>query len=258
MMLALTHAVPTNTDQVEVSFIKREAINHELALRQHDAYCLALERHGVKVKKLTANAAHPDACFVEDLAIVIDEVAVITSMGVASRRDEPQVLVPELAPYRELAQIHPPATLEGGDVLRLGKNLFVGLTRRTNIEGIKALSQILTLHGYKIIPVEVNGCLHLKTACTAIDEETVLLNPRCVVPESFGTYKQLFVPAGEESAANTLRVGETVFLDAAFPRTWELINQHYNRVEALDISEFRKMEAGLSCLSILFEQINTP
>ena len=253
MMLALTHAVPTNVTRAQTTFIKRKPINKALAERQHDAYCQALERHGFKVKKLSANAAHPDACFVEDTAVVVDELAIITSMGAESRRDEPQAIAAELALHRELAHLKPPAKLEGGDVLRVGKKLYVGLSGRTNAEGVVALTQILKPRGYKVVPVEVNGCLHLKTACTALDDEMLLLNPHCVAPEMFKGCKLLYVPESELLAANTLRLGEVVLLAAGFLETLELVGRHHPQVETLDISEFQKMEAGLTCMSILFQ-----
>lgn len=253
MLLALTHTVPINTAQAELTFIEREPINQALVQRQHDAYCQALERHGFIVKQLSANAQHPDACFVEDTAVVIDELAVITSMGTESRRAETQAIAEELALHRELAHLHPPATLEGGDVLRVGKKFYVGLSRRTNTQGIEALARILRPYGYEVIPVEVNGCLHLKTACTALDDETLLLNRAHVAPVAFKEYKLLFVPEEEPMAANTLRLGETILLTAGFPRTLELVARYQAQVETLDISEFQKMEAGLTCLSLLFQ-----
>lgn len=252
-MLALTHAVPTNVARAKLTFIKRKPINRALAERQHDAYCQALERHGYSVKKLLANAAHPDACFVEDTAVVLDELAVIASMGAESRRDEPQAIASELALHRELAYIKPPAKLEGGDVLRVGRKLYVGLSGRTNAEGVVALTQILKPRGYKVVPVRVNGCLHLKTACTPLDDETLLLNPQYIAPKIFKGYKLLYVPESEPLAANALRLGETVLLAAGFLETLELIARHRAQAETLDISEFQKMEAGLTCLSILFQ-----
>jgi dimethylargininase len=252
MLLALTHIVPSNTARAEITFIERKPINQELAQHQHAAYCQTLERHGLSVKQLSANAQHPDACFVEDAAVVLDELAVITRMGAESRRAEVQAIAQALAPHRELAHIHPPATLEGGDVLRIGKKVYVGLSRRTNAEGIGALTSILNPRGYEVIPVEVNGCLHLKTACTALDEETLLLNRAYVTPETFKGYKLLFVPESEPLAANALRLGETILLAASFPKTLELLARQQPQVETLDISEFQKMEAGLTCLSLLF------
>ena len=253
MKLALTHTVPTHFAHAKTTFIKRKPINKALAERQHEAYCQTLEKHGFKVKKLSANAAHPDACFVEDNAVVVDELAVITSMGTESRRDEPQAIAAELALYRELAHIKPPAKLEGGDVLCVGKKLYVGLSGRTNAEGVVALTQILKPYGYEVIPVEVNGCLHLKTACTALDDETLLLNPHYVTPTTFKGYKLLYVPESEPLAANTLRLGETILLAAGFLETLELVARHHAHVETLDISEFQKMEAGLTCMSIFFQ-----
>jgi dimethylargininase len=186
---------------------------------------------------------------------VLDELAVITRLGAESRRAETPAIAQALAQYRELVYLRPPATLEGGDVLRLGKKLYVGLSRRTNAEGIGALAALLKPYGYEVIPVRVNGCLHLKTACTALDEETLLLNRVYVAPETFKGYKLLFVPESEPLAANTLRLGETILLAAGFPATLELVARQQPLVETLDISEFQKMEAGLTCLSLLFSTL---
>lgn len=144
MLVGFTRAVSPKFASCEVTYIERVPINYELAVQQHDRYCEVLRKCGVVVKQLSA-LSYPDSCFVEDTAIVIDELAIITSMGSASRRGETVAIEPELAKYREIVQIQLPATIEGGDVLQVGKKLFVGLSSRTNAEGIKELARISTL-----------------------------------------------------------------------------------------------------------------
>jgi dimethylargininase len=252
MLIGLTRAVSPNLPDCELTFIKRGPINYHLAVQQHDEYCAALTRRGVEVKTLPASITHPDSCFVEDTTIVLDEFAVITSMGIASRRGEIPAIEAELAKHRELTHIRLPATIEGGDVLRVKRTLFVGLSNRTNARGIEELTRILKPRGYTVHHVEMRDSLHLKSACTAIDEETLLVNPKGIDLAPFKKYKVLFTPDGEPDAANTLRVKDSVFLQAGFPKTAELVERHCERLETLDISEFRKAEAALTCLSIIF------
>lgn len=251
MLIGFTHLVSPHIASAEITFIDRQPINYELAVQQHHDYCAALSSCGVAVKKLSVNLSNPDSCFIEDTALIVDDLAIITSMGSVSRRNEPKALAPELARYCEIVQLQLPVMLEGGDVLRIGKKLFVGLSSRTNIQGVEALAQILEPRGYDIVPIKLNNSLHLKTACTTIDDQTLLMNPQWIEPEPLAHYKVLTTPEDEPWAANTLRIGDTVFLQAGFPKTIELVSQQHDQVEVLDISEFRKAEAGLSCLSLI-------
>jgi dimethylargininase len=174
-------------------------------------------------------------------------------MGVSSRRGESRLIERELSRYREIAHIALPATIEGGDALRIGKKLFVGLSSRTNLEGIEQLARIVKPHGYRIAQVQTKGSLHLKSACTAIDEETLFVNPNWVDLDELGGFNLIYTPAEEPWSANLLRVGTTVCVQAGFPRAVELIERVAERVEIIDISELRKAEAGLTCSSIVFE-----
>jgi dimethylargininase len=190
---------------------------------------------------------------VEDTAIVVEELAIICSMGVSSRRGETRLIARELSRYREIAHISLPATIEGGDVLRIGKKIFVGQSGRTNLEGIEELARILEPCGYRVVPVQTKGSLHLKSACTAIDEETLFVNPEWVELGAFRGFKLVYTPAEEPWSANILRVGAAVCVQAGFPGAVELIARVAGRIEIIDISELRKAEAGLTCSSIIFE-----
>lgn len=253
MLRAITHKVSSRIVECELSFIERMPIDYELAHSQHDLYESLLTRLGVLVNSLTENDEYPDACFVEDTAIVVDEVAVICSMGVSSRRGETSLIARELAEYRELKVISLPAEIEGGDVLRVGRQILVGLSRRTNIEGIRALTRILEPLAYKVIPVRTKSGLHFKSGCTAIDEEKLFVNPDWIEIDALVGFKLLFTPDEEPASANVLRVGETVCLQSEFPRAIDLIRKAVERVEIVDMSELRKAEAGLTCSSIIFE-----
>jgi dimethylargininase len=253
MLRALTHKVSPKIAECEVTFIDRSPIDLQLAGRQHDDYCTVLKKLGVIVRELSENESYPDSCFVEDTAIVVDELAIICSMGISSRRGETRLIERELSKYREIAHISLPATIEGGDVLRIGKKIFVGQSSRTNLEGIEELARILEPYGYRVVPVRTKGSLHLKSACTAIDEETLFVNPDWVEPDTFGGFNLVYTPTEEPWSANILGIGTTACVQAGFPRAVELIERVAERVEIIDISELRKAEAGLTCSSIIFE-----
>jgi dimethylargininase len=253
MLRALTHAVSPRIAECELTHLARTPIDLELAGRQHDAYCAALRRLGASVERLTGNAAHPDACFVEDTAIVLDELAILCSMGVASRRAELPLVEQTLSRHREVVRIELPATIEGGDVLRVGRRLFVGRSSRTNDLGIRELARLVEPLGYRVVGVATSGSLHLKSACTAIDEGTVILNPAWLDPAPLTALEHLPTPPQEPWSANVLRVGSAVCVQAGFPRTAELLARRVERLEIVDTSELRKAEAGLTCSSLLFE-----
>ena len=176
-MIALTHIPSPQMQACVRTFVPVASIDHELALKQHADYCQALRDCRVQVVTLDVNASRPDAAFIEDTAIVLDEVAVLCSLAPPSRRDEPAAVEPVLGQYREIERVSSPAILEGGDVLRVGRTLLVGQSCRTNAAGIAVLAGIVSHYGYHVRPVAVRGCLHLKTACTALPDGRLLVNP---------------------------------------------------------------------------------
>lgn len=247
---ALTRQVSPLLTECELSFQQRDPIDILLAQQQHTDYCAALGELGVDVVSLPALAGHPDCTFVEDPAIVLDEVAIVTRLGAESRRGEAESIADALRPYRELRRIEAPATLEGGDVMRIGKTLYVGRSRRTNFQGIQQLAQIVAPFGYWVTPVEVRGCLHLKTACTWIGENVVLANREWIDLDGFCGVE--IVDAPEPHGANVLRVGETLLMPSAFPKTRELLESRGHKVRTVALSELLKAEAGVTCLSLIF------
>ena len=172
------------------------------------------------------------------------------------RSREAASLAQELAKYRKLAYVKLPGTLEGGDVLRIGRRLFVGLTKRSNAEGIRQLKEILEPYGYEVIPVAVTGCLHLKSAVTWVGENTLLANRAWFDTKPFGGYDWIDVDSEEPHAANALALGGTIIFPASFPKTRGRIGSLDFRVATLDISELQKAESGLTCSSLLFESFN--
>ncbi|MBA2733572.1 MAG: dimethylargininase [Acidobacteria bacterium] len=257
MLKAITRDVSRNISRCELTFRQREGVDYEKAIRQHADYCDLLRRCGAEVINLEARDENPDCCFVADTAVVLEEVAVIASLGALSRQGEITGIAETLSAHREIARIEPPATLDGGDVLILGKRIFVGRSKRTNQEGIESLTRIVNAFGYDVTTVTVMGSLHLTTACSALNEETVLLNSRWIDTAPFARYRALNVPEDEPWAASIMRVGSTVCVEAGAPRTLELVRKHCAEVDVLDISEFRKAEGSVPCLSILFQDTKT-
>jgi dimethylargininase len=253
-LIAVTHIPSPALETCQLTYLDRKTIDFQRALVQHHDYCEALRVCGVEVRTLSVNTSMPDSAFVEDCAIVLDELAVITSMGTQARREELTGIEPEVARLRPVKRISLPATLEGGDVLQVGKKLFVGLSPRTNEQGVRALSDIVEPFGYQVIPVEVHGCLHLKTGCTALDDETVLINSDWVDSEPFQDFKRLPVPRSEPWGANVLRINQLLLMNAAFSESLEMVQKAGYNVRPVDISEFLKAEAGLTCLSLLFSK----
>jgi dimethylargininase len=251
VLIALTREVSPNLGRCELTHLTRQPIDAALAAAQHRIYKDCLRRLGCDVRRLPALPDSPDAVFVEDTCIVLDELAVITRPGADSRKPETQSVAEAVKAFRPLRFIEPPATLDGGDVLRLEKQVFVGLSSRSNAAGIEQLRSILTSYGYTVTAVNVAGCLHLKSAVTRVGEETLLVNRALVDPDVFGRWKVLDVDASEAHGANALLVNGAVVYPAACPKTCERLAGHGIRVETVDVSELGKAEAGVTCCSLL-------
>lgn len=249
--IGLMRGVPPTLAACELTHRRREPIDVGRATAQHAAYADLLRALGLEVVELPGDPAHPDCCFVEDAAVVLDEVAVVGMPGAPSRRGELPAVEAALARYRPLERVELPATLEGGDVLRVGHTLFVGRSARTNAEGIARLAAVAEPLGYRVRPVDVTGCLHLKSAVTALDHERVLAQPAWIDTAPFAGLEIVPVDPDEPEAANVLRVAGLVVADRAFPRTAARIAGMGYAVRELDVSELRKAEAALTCESLL-------
>ena len=251
-MLALTHIPSPNLDHGQRTHVAREVVDYELASRQHADYCRMLRECGAEVVTLDVNRDQPDGTFIEDTAVVLDEIAVLASMGTAARRIEPARIEPELRKHREIERIEPPARLEGGDVLRIGRTILIGLSERTNISGVQAFETIARPFGYRVLPVPVRQCLHLKTACTALPDCRLLTNPAWLDLNSLHDFDTLAVPDDEPWAANTLPINGRVLISSANPQTAEMLRRLGFDVRTLSLSEFAKVEGCVTCLSLLF------
>jgi len=253
MLTAITRAVSPAIVDCELSFIDRQPIDLATAQRQHHAYERLLGKLGVRVISLPAEPDLPDSMFVEDPAIVLDELAVMFPLGTETRRKEAASLAKALEPFRKLAYVSLPGTVEGGDVLRVGRKLFVGVTRRSNSEGIRQLAAILKPFNYEVVPVPVTGCLHLKSAVTQIGENTLLANRSWFDTTPLAGFDWVDVDPVEPHAANALALGGTIILPASFPRTRARLGIDGFLVTPLDISELQKAESGLTCSSLMFD-----
>jgi dimethylargininase len=257
MLTAITRSVSPAIVHCELSFIEREPIDLATAREQHHAYELLLAKLGARVISLPAEPDLPDSMFVEDPAIVLDELAVILPLGTETRRSEAASLAQELSKHRKIETVKLPGTLEGGDVLRIGRKLFVGLTRRSNAEGIRQLAEIVKPYDYGVVVVRVTGCLHLKSAVTFLGENTLLANRAWFDNTPLAGHDWIDVDPAEPHAANALALGGTIIFPASFPRTHGRIGSQGFGVTPLDISELQKAESGLTCSSLLFESTNS-
>lgn len=253
-LAAVTRHISPALANCELTHLDRVPIDVDAARRQHDAYQRALADAGCRVEVLEATAEMPDSVFIEDTAIVFDELAVIARPGAASRRVEVPAVVDALERYRTLRFIEPPATLDGGDVLVVGRRVFVGVTTRTNRHGIGQLRTILQSYGYMVCDVEISNCLHLKSAATSLDDRHVIVNPDWIDRRVFQGFETVEVDPTEPFAANTLRLADRIVVAAAFPNTAARIRALGYRVEAVDVSELAKAEGGVTCCSLIVKQ----
>jgi dimethylargininase len=256
MLTAITRGVSSTLADCQLTWLEREPIDFEKAIAEHQAYERCLAELGARVISLPALDSHPDAVFVEDPAIVLDEVAVITPMGCESRRGERASLAAALAPFRPLIHMRGPAKLEGGDVMRVGRCLYVGLSARTDAAGIAQLATELRPFGYEVQGVELRGRLHLKSACCCIAAETILIHRSSVDASLFSKYRLIEVAETEPSAANALNIGETIVMPDAFPRTAAILRRQGFEVAELDMTELMKAESGVTCSSLIFRDNN--
>jgi dimethylargininase len=258
MLIALTRSVPASINRCELTHVERAPIDLARAERQHELYERALGLAGCMVRRIRPEPDLPDSVFVEDAAVVFDGVAVIARPGAPSRRPETASVAAALSPFRRLEAISEPATLDGGDVLVIGTEVFVGVGGRTNVEGVAELERLVAPSGYRVRAVEVTGCLHLKSAATRVAEGVVLVNPAWVDPAVFGPLERIEIDPAEPFAANALQVGRTLLHGAGYPRTSERLERRGIPVTAVDLSELAKAEGALTCCSLVFESAVPP
>jgi dimethylargininase len=243
-MIAITRGVPSTIDAALVTFHEREPIDVVRARAQHEQYREVLASLVHKVIVLPADDAYPDCVFVEDTALVFDDLAVITRPGAESRRGETRAIAEALAPYRPLAFIEAPATIDGGDVLILDDRIYVGQSTRTNEA---AIAQLRTLTRREVIPVDVHGALHLKSAITRVSRDALLVNRAWLDVTPFAAWTLI-----DAEEPNALLTGGVVIYPSAFPATAESLRGHGIAVRTVDADELAKVDGGVTCCSLLF------
>lgn len=253
MLTAITRRVSPCIDNCQLTYLPRQPIDVRKAARQQEAYERLLADLGLHVISLPAEPDLPDAVFVEDTAVVTDELAVVTTMGSALRRPEVESISSILAKYRLVQRINGAGMLDGGDVVKAGRTLFVGVSRRTNMRGVFQLREILEPYDYVVKAVEVNGCLHLSTGCGFIGQKTFLANCSWIDVSPFEGFDIVDVSTTEPWAANALTLANHVLISASCPRTAARLRERGFSVIDVDISELEKAEGGLTCMSLIFK-----
>ena len=255
MVIAITREVSPAMKNCELTHLARQPIDIDLARQQHRAYEEALKKLGCEVQRLPVEPDLPDSVFVEDAAIVLDEIAIITRPGAVSRRPETTSIASALKPYRRLCMVEPPGTEDGGDVLVVGKNVYVGQSSRSNAPAIEQMQNYLSSFGYIVQSIDVRGFLHLKSAVTLIAKDTLLINPAWVDASIFGELRIVEVDPREPYSANALWIGNGVIYPANFPHTRQRIEQVLEKrkmqLYAVDVSEFQKAEGAVTCCSLI-------
>lgn len=253
MTIALTRSPGPELAQCELTFVERAPIDHERALAQHADYRAALQALGAEVVNLPALDGAPDATFVEDPALVLEDIALLTRPGAESRHVESASLAEALSTWRPLEHMEAPGTLDGGDILRIGEVLYVGQTSRSDHAGLKQLAHRVLPHGLRVKAIQVEGSLHLKTACTWLGGNTLLVHRDWIDTQRLDGFEFLDIDPDEPFAANALRVGGGVLLAASAARTAQRVEALGIPVRLVELSEFEKAEGGPTCLSLLIE-----
>ena len=229
--------------------------DYELALAQHDSYIEVLKKCGVEVTVLPSDEAYPDSCFVEDPAVLTERCAIITNPGAPSRNGEKASIeeaVRQFYPSERIEHIKDPGTLEGGDVMMCGDHFFVGRSERTNEEGIRQFTEILERYGYTCSEVKLEEVLHLKTGVNYLENNNLLVSGEFIEKEGFQSFHKYVIPKEEAYAANCIWVNDTVIVPKGYPKVLEAVTAMGYQTITVDTSEFRKLDGGLSCLSLRF------
>jgi dimethylargininase len=251
MPVAITRQISPRFNECELTHIERTPIDLDIAKTQHQNYVQALKSLGCVALELPAEPDLPDSVFVEDAAFILPEVAVITRPGADSRKPETESVSRALSPLKRLVHLREPATLDGGDVLVLGKRIFVGLSTRSNQEAIDQLNELLAEYGYFTIGVQMHDCLHLKTAVSRLDESTLLINKNWLDIHHFNGFHLIEVHPDEPFAANCLPVGGSVIYPTSFPKTCARLEGAGYNILKVDVSELAKAEGAVTCCSLI-------
>ena len=254
--IAITRRPSPLLEAGERTHVGRAPIDFATALTQHDAYRRTLEALGAKVIRLDDADEFPDGVFVEDTALVLDELAVLVRPGAESRRAEVAGIAAALAARRSLVRIEAPATIDGGDIVVVDENILVGRSARTNSDGIAALASLTGRHGYAVRGVRMRGCLHLKSGCTALPDGRLIVNRKWIEVSDLDGFDLVHVPDEEPWGGDVAFVGDRIVAAAAYPRTIDVLEGEGYAVQSVDVSEFAKAEGGVTCMSLIFRAHN--
>lgn len=251
MLIAITREVNAAIGSCELTFLPRVKIDTGVALQQHQQYQAVLSSLGCEVVTVSTEPGLADSVFIEDTAIILDEIAVLCRPGAESRQPEVAGVASVLQEYRSIASIQPPGTLDGGDLLRIGKVIYAGLSTRSNQSGIEQLSSIVANYGFSVRTVETTKCLHLKSAVSEVAPGSLLINSDWISRAAFKGCELIDVDREEPHAANALLVGRSVIYPSSFPRTRERLEKRGIDVIPVDMSELQKAEGAATCCSLI-------
>jgi len=254
--IAITRDVNTGIGNCELTYSPRVSIDADLAVQQHQEYQSRLTALGCEVISLPTESTSPDSVFIEDTAVVLDNIAVLCRPGAESRQGEVAGVAEVLQTYRPLEAIQPPGTLDGGDLLVVGNVIYAGLSTRSNTSGIEQLSTIVEPHGFSVVVVETAKCLHLKSAVSEVAPGLLLINPAWIEKSAFASLELVDTDEEEAHAANALMVGEKLIYPISFPRTLEKLVKRGIDVSPVDVSELQKAEGAVTCCSLILEPDN--
>jgi dimethylargininase len=249
--LAITRGISPRFSECEITHIDRTPIDLDIARAQHSKYVHTLKQFGCHVLELPAETDLPDSVFVEDTAFILPQAAVITRPGADSRKPETESIIRALSPHIKLLHIREPATLDGGDVLVLGKDIFIGLSTRSNQDAINQLNEMLSDDGYSVTGVQMHDCLHLKSAITRVDDNTLLINKNWVDTHPFEQYELIEIHPSEPYAANCLPIGGAIIYPTSFPKTAEKLKGRGYQVVNVEVVELAKAEGAVTCCSLI-------
>jgi dimethylargininase len=251
LLVAITRDVSPRFNECEITHIDRSPIDLRVAQSQHHQYVQALKELGCAVLELPANADLPDSVFVEDTAVILPEVALLTRPGADSRKPETESIARALSPYREIVRIEPPASVDGGDVLVIGKKIFVGMSTRSNPESIKQMNHHLGRFGYDVQGINLHDVLHLKSAVTRVDDSTLLINRKWVDIEDFEGFTLIDIDSSEPYAANCLPINGSIIYPTTFPKTTAILKSRGYKIKPVEADELAKAEGAVTCCSLI-------
>jgi len=251
MPLAITRDISPRFNECEITHIDRTPIDLDIARAQHSQYVDKLKQLGCDVLELPAEDDLPDSVFVEDVAFILPHTAIITRPGADSRKPETESIIQALSPHTKLLHICEPATLDGGDVLVIGKNIFIGISTRSNQSAIDQLNELLKNDGYTVTGVQLIDCLHLKSAVTRVDDQTLLINKNWVDTDHFEKYELIEIDPSEPHAANCLPIGDSIIYPISFPKTRDKLTAHGYKIVSVEVDELAKAEGAVTCCSLI-------